>query len=240
MIFNFEERLSDSPYIDVVWRNHSEQGGPFVSMATGHWQMVVSHVADRTSLIMRGPETKATPAYCPPGAEHFGIYFKIGTVMPHLPTIRLTDGMLEFPEAGSDIFWLYGAAWQYPSYENAETFVDWLVRRELLVQEPVVESTLHPGRQVLSERSVQRRFLRATGLTRGALSQIERARQATNLLQKGVSILDTVALAGYADQPHLTRSLKRFIGKTPAQLNPRFEAEQLSFLSRLRQYSSNY
>lgn len=202
-------------------------------MATSHWQMVVSRVAGRTTLTMRGPETFATPAFCPPGAEHFGIYFKIGTVMPHLPTVRLRDGMLNFPEAGSYSFWLYGAAWQYPSYENAETFVDWLVRRELLLREPVVESALRPGQQELSERSVQRRFLRATGLTRGALSQIERARQATLLLQRGVPILDTVAIAGYADQPHLTRSLKRYIGKTPAQLNPSREIEQLSFLSRL-------
>ncbi len=38
------------------------------------------------------------------------------------------------------------------------------------------------------------------------------------LLQQGVSIVDTVDQAGYADQPHLTRSLKRFIGQTPAQL----------------------
>jgi len=41
------------------------------------------------------------------------------------------------------------------------------VRRELIVREPVVESTLHPGRQELSQRSIQRRFLKATGLTRG-------------------------------------------------------------------------
>jgi AraC-like DNA-binding protein len=33
-----------------------------------------------------------------------------------------------------------------------------------------------------------------------------------------VSIGDVVYQAGYADQPHLTRSLKRFIGYTPAQL----------------------
>ncbi len=33
-----------------------------------------------------------------------------------------------------------------------------------------------------------------------------------------MSILDTVERAGYFDQPHLTRSLKRFIGQTPAQI----------------------
>lgn len=60
--------------------------------------------------------------------------------------------------------------------------------------------------------------MRATGLTQSAILQIECARRAMNLLQQGLSLLDTVEQAGYADQPHLTRSLKRFIGQTPAQL----------------------
>jgi methylphosphotriester-DNA--protein-cysteine methyltransferase len=73
--------------------------------------------------------------------------------------------------------------------------------------------------------------LRATGLTHGAVTQIERAHHAVALLRNGVSILDTVDRAGYADQPHLTRSLKRLIGQTPAQLTPLQKAMQLSFAS---------
>ena len=60
--------------------------------------------------------------------------------------------------------------------------------------------------------------------------QIECARSATLLLQQGVSILDTIQQAGYYDQPHLTRSLGRFIGQTPAQLLHHSRPEQLSFL----------
>jgi methylphosphotriester-DNA--protein-cysteine methyltransferase len=45
-----------------------------------------------------------------------------------------------------------------------------------------------------------------------------RAQQAQELLQQGVPILDTVFEAGYFDQPHLSRSLKRLIGFTPAQI----------------------
>jgi AraC-like DNA-binding protein len=64
---------------------------------------------------------------------------------------------------------------------------------------------------------VQYHFLHATGLTYRKIQQITRARRAYALLEQGVSILDTVYEAGYADQPHLTRSLKRFFGQTPAQ-----------------------
>lgn len=237
MIFNFEEKPSDSPFVEVVWRNHCESGGPFISMAHSRWQMVVTRHEGQTKLTVRGPETKATPAYCPPGAEHFGILFRPGAVMPHLPAGQLRDGMVDLPGARSDAFWLDGSAWQFPGYENADTFIDWLARRGLLVREPVVEAALRPGQQEMSLRSLQRRFLKATGLTRGTLSQIDRARHATVLLQNGVSILDTVDQAGYTDQPHLTRSLKRFIGQTPAQLIRNRETEQLSFLSRLLQPS---
>ena len=142
MIFNFEEKSSDSPFVEVIWRNHSESGGQFISMATSHWQMVVTKHQGKTKLTVRGPETKATSAYCPPGAEHFGIYFKHGVVMPQLPASQYRDGMVDLPEARSDSFWLNGSAWQFPNYENADTFVDRLVRGGLLIREPVVDTAL--------------------------------------------------------------------------------------------------
>jgi AraC-like DNA-binding protein len=44
------------------------------------------------------------------------------------------------------------------------------------------------------------------------------------LLHQGTSILDTVYKAGYYDQSHMTNSLKRFLGQTPAQITslPKF------------------
>ena len=38
------------------------------------------------------------------------------------------------------------------------------------------------------------------------------------LLAAGCSIANTVFMAGYADQPHLTRALKQLTGQTPAQI----------------------
>jgi methylphosphotriester-DNA--protein-cysteine methyltransferase len=70
----------------------------------------------------------------------------------------------------------------------------------------------------MSARTVRHRFLRATGLTQSHIRQFERAQRAEALLKQGVSILDTVHELGYFDQPHLTRSLKQFIGYTPAQI----------------------
>ena len=83
--------------------------------------------------------------------------------------------------------------------------------------------------QDIPDRTMRHRFLRATGLTQTYIRQMQRAQRAAALLEQGVPILDTVYEAGYFDQPHLTRSLKRFIGKTPAQQLVRVcEPEQLA------------
>ena len=224
-----DERLSDSPFVERVWRAHSEGTDPLLSIAQSRWQIVVTTYDGKMSLTVRGPETKATPlGDCPTDREWFGILFKLGTFLPHLPTRTLVDAALTLPQASSTSFWLGGSAWQFPDYHNADTFVDRLVREGLLVREPVVGEALQGHLKDLSLRSVQRRFLQATGLTQNAARQIERARYATLLLQQGVSIPETMCGAGYFDQPHLTRSLKHRVGLTPTEI---MRADrQLSFL----------
>ena len=231
MLFNFEERLSDSPFVERIWRAQTERTGPFLSIATSHWEMVISKYHGNIAVTVRGPETKVTPFEVTfTGGEYVGIIFKHGTVLPYLPVEAIVDGDVDLPDASSKSFWLNGFAWQFPTYENADTFVDRLVRKDSLTHDPIIQSALRSEPLDLSLRSVQRRFIQATGLTQGALRQIERARRATLFLQQGISILDTVDLTGYADQAHMTRSLKHLIGKTPAQIINKSEPEQMSLL----------
>jgi AraC-like DNA-binding protein len=217
-VVDVAERLSDSPYVDLIWHSQSNGGGTFISTANSVMEMVVTLQRDKVTFTVRGPETKASAAAIPEDADFIRIIFKPGTFMPYLPAIELVDGGINLPEAATQSFWLQGSAWQYPNFENADTFVDRLVRQGLLAREPIVEAALQGQLTDLSARSIQRRFLRATGLTHATMAQIVRARRAMALLQQGVSILDTVELTGYYDQPHMTRSLKHLIGKTPSQL----------------------
>jgi AraC-like DNA-binding protein len=217
-IFTFEDRASDSSFVETLWRTRSEDAGSFISVAASHWEIVVMRQHDKTTLTVRGPETRATPAPVPEDAEFFGITFKLGTFMPDLPASSLVDGAVNLPEASRTSFWLTGSAWEYPDFENVDTFLRRFERDGLLVREPIVEAALQGDVKKLSQRSVQRRFLRATGLTQSTIGQIERAHQAAALLARGQSILDTVDQAGYFDQPHLTRSLRRLLGQTPAQI----------------------
>lgn len=218
MKFVFDGRPAYSPFVESYWRTQSIGGGSFTSVAESHWGIVVTKQEGKLWLTVRGPETKASPAPIPEDADFFGIVFKLGSYMPKLPSGGLVNGAIDLPEATRSKFWFNGSAWEFPKYENADIFVDRLVREGLLVTDPVVETALKEQPQDVSIRTVRRRFLAATGLTHGAIQQIERAKLALNLLQRGVSILDTVEQAGYSDQPHLTKSLKHFVGQTPAQI----------------------
>lgn len=233
MIIFDEDRLSDSPFVERVWRCHSEGAAPFLSIAASRCELVVSRLRGNVTMTVRGPETRATSlGDCPGDGEWLGILLKLGTFLPLLPPRTLMDTGVDLPAASGKSFWLGGSPWQLPDYDNADTFVDWLVRKGLLARDPVVDAALalqgHLEDRSLS--TIQRRFRRSTGLTQSAVRQIERARSATQLLQQGVSILDTVEQAGYFDQPHLTRSLKYLIGQTPAQLLQKSRPEQMPFL----------
>jgi AraC-like DNA-binding protein len=218
-MFALEYRLPDSPLVERVWSARSERAGMFLSVAATQCEMVVTRHRGKTYLTVRGPETKPTKADCPADAEWLGIRFNVGTFIPSLLPRNLLDRRdVDLPGASTRAFWLHGSAWEYPSFENADIFVSRLIRKGLLVRDPIVDDVMHKRAQTLSWRSTQRHFLRATGITYSTWRQIERARYATNLLREGVSILDTVHQAGYFDQPHLTRSLKRRMGQTPTQI----------------------
>jgi hypothetical protein len=180
--------------------------------------MVVTKQKGKITFSIRGPETKASPAPIPKDAEFTGIIFQQGAFMPHIPKRELVNDAVHLSGTSGNSFWLQGATWEIPSFENADIFVNRLIRREMLVQDQVVDDVLRGRTQDLSLRSLQRRFLHATGLTYKAIQQIERARHALALLQSGIPIPETAYRAGYFDQPHLTRSLKLFAGQTPAQI----------------------
>jgi AraC-like DNA-binding protein len=81
-----------------------------------------------------------------------------------------------------------------------------------------VETVLRGEPQALSARAVRHRFLQVTGLSQSRIRQVERAQRAAALLRQGTPIFDTVYEAGYFDQSHMTRSLKQWVGHTPAHI----------------------
>jgi Helix-turn-helix domain len=213
-----EERLSDSPFVETTMRGQTVSDGSSIRPAESHWHLVLVNYQGQVKSIIAGPLTTAGVVSWGEGAEILWIKFKPGTFMPHLPFKTLIDKETTLPGASSRSFWLKGSAWQIPDFEHVDVFLDRLEREELLVRDPVVNAVLRDQPQEIAPRTVRHRFLQATGLSQNNFRQIERAQRAALLLGQGASIADVVYQAGYADQPHLTRSLKQFVGHTPAQL----------------------
>src|SRR5689334_9517705 len=236
---HFEDRTSDHPFIGRVWRCRSDRADKFISIAANSFEMVVTRLDGKISLTLRGPETTATAIECPGAGEWVAVRFKIGTFMPQFLPGSLRDHQdVTLPAASDRAFWLNGSAVEYPSFDTAESLVKRLVKSGMLLRDSTVEDTLLRRPTELSLRSAQRHFLRSTGVTYATYRQIERARLATNLLRDGLSILDVVHGLGYVDQAHLTRSLRRFIGETPARVIE--GRRQLSFLYKTDWPVENY
>lgn len=214
----YEERASDSPYEETIMHGRTLSDGSPVRPAECRWHMVFVRKDGEVRVVFVGPWTTAGSTYYAEGAEILWVKFTLGAFMPHLPAGSFLDTETILPEAASRSFWLKGSAWQFPDHENAETFVERLVRNGVLVRDPVVNAALHERPQELSSRTVRHRYLRATGLTQSRIRQVERAQRAAALLRQGESISDTVHGIGYFDQPHMTRSLKQWVGHTPAQI----------------------
>jgi AraC-like DNA-binding protein len=212
------QRLSDSPYVEAITHGWTVNDGSTIRPAECNWHMVFVKEHGRTHSLVVGPLPTAGVASWGEGAEILWIKFKLGVFMPHLPVRDLLDAETSLPGAASKSFWLRSAACELPNFENADTFVNRLVRDEILVLDPVVDTVMQDQLPDVSSRTMRHHFLRATGLTRSRIAQMKQAQQATILLQQGASILDTVHEAGYFDQPHLTRALKQFVGYTPAQI----------------------
>lgn len=106
MFLTFEDRASESPFVERIWTARSERAGEFLSLVAGHWEMVVTRRRDRAFLTVRGPETRATPADCPADGDWVAVRFKLGTFWPACLPGTLRDRRdVTLPGASTRSFW---------------------------------------------------------------------------------------------------------------------------------------
>lgn len=217
MILTYEARLSDSPYVESVSHGWTQHGYHGMRPAEMNWHMVFVRLEGMTFPIITGPWSYAgmMPFV---DAEIIWVRFKLGVFMPHLPVRDYLNNELILPGASDTSFWLNSEARELPQFENVETFVNRLIHDETLKYDPLIADTLQNHPHDLSPRTIRHRFVQATGMSQKHIQQINRAKQARDLLQQGQSILDTAFESGYYDQSHMTRSLKQYLGYTPMQL----------------------
>ncbi|MEU2032412.1 AraC family transcriptional regulator [Nocardia amamiensis] len=214
----FETRASDSPWISAVWTCRSEQVTEMTSVATETWGLVFWEQQGTAYAGVTGPESRTGSAPVPEGATFVGIQFAVGTSLRAVAAPSLVDSGIVLPDVTRRAFWLDGARWETPHPDDAEALVDRFVRDGVVVHDRLVAEVLRGHRPAVTDRTLERRFRAATGLTRGAVRQIGRARSAAALLSSGEAESDVVSMLGYYDEPHLARALRRYVGRTARQL----------------------
>jgi hypothetical protein len=214
----FGIRQSDSPWVDTVWTCTSGQVTAMTSVAGARWGLMFWEQEGQAYAAITGPETRTGTASVPQGAKFTGIEFAVGTSLRAVPMATLVDGGVELPDTTRRAFRLDGTRWETPGPDDAETLVERLVRAGIVVRDPLIAEVLRGHHPAVSARTVERRFRAATGLTRGAVRQIERARTAAELLAAGSPAADVVTKLDYFDEPHLARALRSYVGRTAKQL----------------------
>jgi hypothetical protein len=211
-------RRADSSFVERITHVMYDGEAGDVTTPDGCWDIVFRRRRGAMEVLQTGLITRPIPLDYECGDEYVCISFKPGVFMPMLPGVRMLDRAFVRPSAGKKAFWLDGDVLEIPTFENAEGVVDRLVRRGLLTFDDVVTRVMEGERRALSQRSVQRRFRQILGITSKGLQQVLRARNAVELLQGGRPIIEVVQDLGFADQAHLTRSLKQLVGRTPGAI----------------------
>lgn len=218
MDLRFWTRASDSPWIDNVWTCTSDGVADMTSVAGETWGLVFWQQGGAGFAAVTGPESRTGTAPVPEGAAFVGIEFALGTSLRVVSTPTLVDGGITLPDTTTRGFRLDGRRWETPGADDAEALVARLIAHGVIERDPVVADVLAGRPLGLTDRSFERRFRAATGLTRGGVRQIVRARTAAVDLMNGDDVARVVDRHGFYDEPHLARALRRFVGRTASAL----------------------
>jgi methylphosphotriester-DNA--protein-cysteine methyltransferase len=85
----------------------------------------------------------------------------------------------------------------------------------MLATRPVDEVAAELG---VTGRQLRRIVLLEIGLAPKVYQQVVRLQRFVRAVDAGAPLAAAAATAGYADQPHMTRDVRRFSGLTPARL----------------------
>ena len=213
----YEEHHPDSPAVECVWQARATKDERYLVPAVEYWDLWFTRAPDgELGAGLAGPTLGHRWISSTIGEHSWGVQLKAHVVLPGVSKQLLLGGEQHLVvEAGHVLIARQAVA--FPEFADLEAFTDRLLELDVLRCDEDVRRMLS-GDVGFSERHRQRRVRAATGLTRKQIEQLSRAREAFALLLQGVPPSECAARCGFADQAHLTRSLKAFHGQTPAQV----------------------
>lgn len=213
-------RTSTHPLIDRVWETKNIEDGVYLATPDGAWDLIVMIQADGSkSMAIAGQATKSVHVPYQAGSGGVVVSFAPNAYLPHTPGEKLLDAMEFLPNTDEGHFEYQGHTFAFPTFENAEEIVNEMIIKGLIASDELIRSLRDGTPRAASTRAFQRHFLKATGLTQKQFQQIKRAQEAVTLLKEGKRPIEVAADAGYSDQPHLAKSLKKIMESKPSSVD---------------------
>lgn len=214
----YEQLSSASPAIQWRWRAEADEPGRHRVAANEYWGVsFIRRVVGTLAAELNGPTVQARSVDSIRGEVYWGVALRAHVVVSGVDKSSLLGETVSMPVHDG---WVHIAGhWEpVPQWDDLEAFVRRLLDVGALVSDDHIRRALAGDDDGYSPRSWQRRYRRVVGVTRTQVEQLDRARRAYLLLQDGRSPAEVAAAAGYADQAHLTRSLRVLRGATPARI----------------------
>lgn len=212
----WKERSSELEAIDSVWTGIASEVTPRTVLADPCSSIIFIKGSDSGEVTLRGPETKPRGDILLPGYTWIGIRLKPGIQLKGFPPHQLTDKFHTIPADSSGHFEFEGTQLQFPDFENVELLVERMYDLGYLSGEAV--NAQESSKQGISTKSYSRYIKRSTGLPPYKLHQLQRMAEALRLLRQGMPAATVASQLGFADQAHLSRAAKQFLGHTPKEL----------------------
>ena len=214
----YEERLSESPFVERIWRTESDEDDVCIAIADGRWDLMFYTLNGKTNVMVTGAQNGVVTIPHLAGSQWLGIRFRLGVMMENIAINALVNEGIDLPQGTARSFWLNSSTWTLPTFENADVFLSRLAHTDFFAIDPVIAALLNGEVPPYSPRALQYRFQDRIGLSAKTIQQIERAQHAVVQLEQHIPIADVAFALGYYDQSHLTNALRRYIGRTPAQI----------------------
>jgi len=212
----WRERTPALESIESVWTCKAAVAMQRIVPANPYISVILVKSDTTAEVIIRGPETKPRSEVLLPGYTWIGIRLRPGVQLKNFPIRQITDKYRTLPTDSSGQFELEGVLLQFPDFSNAEQLIKQMYDLSYISGEGLISQ--ESPQQHMSPKSYSRFIKRNTGLPPHKLRQLQRITEALQLLRKGIPAAAVASELGFADQAHLTRAAKQFLGHTPKEL----------------------
>lgn len=238
--------------MEAVWTYYNRQDNHHYIVPDGRTDIIFTfhvHTNGAISNIIPLISPPFTQAHCIKAGAHqgfIGFRLKAGAASPFLkcPLAQISGSLQYGQHAVAQIPWLKQVG---SSKRNMAQLISTINPHICTNPRPAAASSIiadilslmhegqgglpikHIAQQIkLSERTLNRKFIGAIGLPPKQYSSIIRLRRAIKCLTNPDYAISSIAIdCGFADQAHMTREIKLYMGQTPTRLKTRLETEIL-------------